>query len=562
MKTTLSLYSRILSGCLFAYFAQSARAEPAVESVEYQANGVVFKTATEVFAVQPWSSRTIRVTAEPGGVLKSHASFAVTAVQAPANWHVTKEAKSTTVSVRLHLSAVVSLETGLISFLDCDGKVLLREANAHHFEAARVPRNGFEASATFSRNRGERLFGAGVISDELFLPQATVQLAEINAKIRVPVIYSSNGFGFFWDNPARGDIDLTPNEVKWSNIAGDAIDYYVMAGPSADETVGEYRLLTGNVPMFPKWAFGFWFSRNRYSTQEQILDAAATFRERQFPIDLIVQDYFYWAPDKFLKAHADNWGSHKFESGRYPDPKGMIAQLHSQDHIHFMAVVWGKFEEDTEHFHELEKTGALYPFHGDWAGPTLSYYDPFNANGRQIFGRQVMESLFSLGLDGFWIDGAEPEIDPATYDSFDSAAGPVSKVASAFPLMHTTSFYEAQRATTTDKRVVLLPRSAWAGLQRNSAATWTGDIFANWETLGRQVRGLENYSIAGLPYITTDVGGYHPTGESDRELFIRWFQWGAFCPIFRVHGLGRPHPWQYGQEAETILRSVDRLRYG
>ena len=201
-----------------------------------------------------------------------------------------------------------------------------------------------------------------------------------------------------------------------------------------------------------------------------------------------------------------------------------------------------------------------------WAtgvGAPLQYYNPFDKTAREIYGRQVMDSLLPIGQDAFWMDGAEPEVDKNKFAALDVNGLAMSRVMNAYPLMHTEAVYDAQRAATSDKRVFLLPRSSWAGEQRNAAAVWTGDIQQEWNVLAWQIEGLQNYCIAGLPYITTDVGGYSasPARESDRELFLRWFEWGTFCPIYRVHGVARPFPWQYGPEGEAIIRKFDLLRY-
>jgi alpha-D-xyloside xylohydrolase len=460
------------------------------------------------------------------------------------------------------MTAVVDKKTGLVSFLDASGKTLLQQS-AWTFSPAQNPaRDGLNVGASFHRFPGEHFYGGGVVN-ELRQPTAHLELSNGNTRIRIPILYSNLGYSIFWDNASRGDLNLTPDQVSWHGSAGDLADYYVMAGPTADQAVAEYRHLTGAAPLFPKWAYGFWFSRNKFDNQQQILDAAKKFRDEQVPIDVLVQDYFYWKPSSGAENWTD-WGSHHYVEDRYPDVKGMINTLHTEDHIHFMGVIWAKFDPDTDHGKELAAAHALYAPLGDGFGAPLQYYNPFDKTAREIYGRQVMDSLLSLGQDAFWMDGAEPEVDMNRYAALDSDGTPISRIMDAFPLMHTTAVYDAQRAATSDKRVFLLPRSSWAGEQRNAAANWTGDIHQEWKVLAWQIEGLQNYSIAGLPYITTDVGGYSADdapGESDRELFLRWFEWGTFCPIYRVHGVARPFPWEYGPEGEAIIKKFDLLRY-
>jgi alpha-D-xyloside xylohydrolase len=534
-----------------------ARGEDSVQKIDH---GILVVSDSVVVKIQPWSARTVRVEAAPGTTVPAKTSMAVFGVPNPVGWKVAEDATTVQLTGK-YLHVVVNKQNGLVSFFDADGKLLLGQKSWLFKPARNATRDGLEIGATFVRQPDEHLFGGGVIGDDLRQPQTDIPLENDYLQMHIPILYSSLGYGIFWDNASRGKLSTTPDSVTWQATAGDLADFYVMAGPQADDMVAEYRRLTGVAPMFPKWAYGFWFSRNAFHSQQEILDSAKKFREEQIPIDLLVQDYFYWKPDNSQDGAA-GWGSHRFDPTRYPNPKGMIDTLHDQDHIHFMAVIWPKLNPDTANYRELDKAGGLFPSHGyDWVSPRMRFYDPFDPVARKIYGRQVMDSLLPLGQDAFWMDGAEPEMDLDKFASFDSPAGPVSRIMDAFPLMHTTAIYQAQRAVTSDKRVVLLPRSAWAGEQRNAACAWTSDIQQSWHDFTWQIEGLQNYSICGLPYITTDVGGYNPTPESDRELFVRWVEWGTFCPIFRVHGVDRPFPWDYGNEGETIIKKFDLLRY-
>lgn len=519
---------------------------------------ITVTTAENIIRLQPWSEGTIRVEAAPGSTIPEKKSFAVTSQPDASGWTVSEKDDHIELSGP-RMKASVDKTSGLVSFLTVDGKPLLTQQKWLFQPAGNATRDGLQIETSFARQPDEHLFGGGVI-DSLRQPQAEILLQNDYLAMHIPILYSSVGYGFFWDNPSRGKLSTTSDSVTWQARAGDLADFYVMAGPKADAVIAEYRHLTGAAPMFPEWAYGFWFSRNKFNRQQEILDAAQKFREEQIPLDLIIQDYYYWKPDNSADG-GTNWGSHQFDSTRYPDPKGMIDTLHDQDHIHFMAVIWAKFDPETSHSRELDNARGLFPTHGDWASSRLRYYDPYDPEARKVYGRQVMDSLLPLGLDAFWMDGAEPEMSMDTFASFDSPAGPVSRIMDAFPLMHTTAVYQAQRAVTSDKRVVLLPRSAWPGEQRNAACAWTSDIQQNWHDFTWQIEGLQNFSICGLPYVTTDVGGYNPTSESDRELFVRWFEWGAFCPIFRVHGIDRPFPWEYGKEGEDIFKKFDFLRY-
>jgi alpha-D-xyloside xylohydrolase len=531
-------------------------------AIDQSGKTVTLTTNDKVIRLQPWAAGALRVTAAPGKSIPGSKSLAVIATANGEGWQVSEDANSVQLQSK-SLRAVLNKQSGLLSCYKPDGSLLFEQKSWALAAAKDAARDGITPGAAFSRANDERYYGAGVVGDQLRSPQAEVCLVNNNTDIHIPVLYSSRGYGLFWDNPSRGKIKLSPDTLTWEFSAGDAADFYVLSGANADAAVAAYRTLTGNAPLMSKWAYGFWFSKNKFNSQKEVLDAAKNFRERGYPVDLIIQDYFYWKPDG--SPHAwDGWGSHQFMANRYPDPKGMVDRLHNEYHMKFMTVIWPRFDMETANAKELEAAGAMLPKAGDGEWETGSrFYDPFGPKGREIYGKQVMDNLWPLGVDAWWMDAAEPEIPNHIMAGFDTNGGPASRVMDAYPLLHTQGVYEAQRKADTQnqKRVVLLPRSAWAGMQRNAAVNWTGDILQNWKTLAWQIEGLQNYSLAGLPYITTDVGGYGPTPEADRELFVRWFEWGAFCPVFRVHGVARPFPWEYGKAAEPTLKKFVNLRY-
>ena len=353
-----------------------------------------------------------------------------------------------------------------------------------------------------------------------------------------------------------------PPETVWSSEAASAIDFYYCYGPSIDSVIRAYRGLTGHAPMPGKWALGYWQSKERYNTQQEWLDIAKEYRSRQEPIDNLVQDWFYWDPHP--------WGSHAWDSARYPDPKAAIDELHDIYHMHLMTSVWGRFDTPKTaddpfgaNYREMTARGYLYP--------NLSgYYDAFNPAARDLFWQQIDSAIFSKGVDAWWLDASEPEVDMQAFRERQTFAGIGARVLNAWPLMHTTGVYRHQRVRTEKKRVFILTRSAYAGQQRNGAATWSGDITANWKVFAAQIPAGLNFCLSGIPYWTTDIGAFFvptetfPGGAGNpayRELFTRWFQYGAFCPIFRAHGTNTPRElWRFGPN-EPILASYDRLRY-
>lgn len=365
----------------------------------------------------------------------------------------------------------------------------------------------------------------------------------------------------------------------WSE-AGRRVDYYFIYGPGLDQVVGGYRELTGRAPMMPIWAFGLWQSRQRYKTQGEILDVARGFRSRGIPLDVIVQDWFYWK--------ADAWGSHAFDPERFPDPDAMIRTLHDSDHLRYMISVWPKFYPGTDNFNAMQAGGFLYQPNltdgmKDWVGYRFTFYDAFNPEARSLYWRQIDRALFRRGVDAWWLDASEPDMlgrpsrEGLLTHMVPTAAGRVETEMNAYPLLTTGAVHDGQRAEAPNQRVVILTRSAYAGQQRNAAATWSGDISSTWTAMRKQIPAGLGFSLSGIPYWTMDTGGFavpprwsaaQPAPEDLeewRELNARWFEFAAFVPILRVHGeFPNREMWELGGEASPAYQAelkFDRLRY-
>ncbi len=336
----------------------------------------------------------------------------------------------------------------------------------------------------------------------------------------------------------------------WSEVARE-IDYYFVKGNKADDIIKGYRLLTGKAPIVPKWALGFWQSRERYKTQDELLGVVKEYRKRQIPLDNIVLDWQYWE-DPY-------WGSHDFDLKRFPEPAKLIEELHHDLHAQLMISVWPKFNTGTAHYEEMNSKGYLFTRNvqkkrKDWVGPGYesTFYDPFNAAAGALFWKQIDSKLNRIGVDAWWLDATEPDIhsnisiEERKLNMSPTAMGPGAKYFNAYSLLNSKSVYEGQRVSSPEKRVFILTRSAYAGQQRYGAATWSGDIVSRWSDFKDQIAAGINFSMSGIPYWTMDIGGFaverryeKPTGETLhewRELNTRWFQFGAFCPIFRSHG--------------------------
>ena len=329
---------------------------------------------------------------------------------------------------------------------------------------------------------------------------------------------------------------------------GQAIDYYFFYGPELNRVIADYRQLTGEAPLFPKWAYGYLQCRERYHSQQEILDTAAEFRKRKIPVDALIQDWQYWG--KY------GWSAMKFDEQYYPQAKEMMDQLHSED-LHMLISIWSRFGEDTDVYRRMKAQGLLIP--GEvWT-------DFFNPAAQTTFWSELNKGIFQVGMDGWWMDASEPEFD--VLKGRQTFLGSGESVRNAYPLYVTKAIYEGQRATTDRKRVVILTRSAFAGQQRNAASSWSGDITGDWITLQRQIPAGLSFSMSGMPYWTTDIGGFFRpkdqyTSDAYHEVLIRWFQYGAFCPLFRVHGyVSNAELWNYGPKVENILTQYDELRY-
>ena len=366
----------------------------------------------------------------------------------------------------------------------------------------------------------------------------------------------------------------------WSEM-GKQLDYYFIRGNNADEVISGYRAITGKATIMPKWAMGFWQSRERYKTQDEIVNTLKEFRRRQIPIDNIVLDWNYWPENA--------WGSHEFDKTRFPNPKAMVDSIHKLD-AQIMISVWPKFYASTEHFKEFDNKGWMYQQAvkdsiKDWVGPGYvgSFYDAYSADARKLFWKQMSEHLYSAGIDAWWMDASEPNVRDCTPMPYrkalcgPTALGSSTEYFNAYALENAEAIYNGQRSENNNTRVFLLTRSGFAGLQRYSTATWSGDIATRWEDMKAQIPAGINFSMSGIPYWTMDNGGFcvekryekAKEGSADRdewrELNVRWHQFGTFVPLFRTHGqFPFREMWNIAPETHPAYKSMlyyNQLRY-
>ncbi|MBL3655603.1 TIM-barrel domain-containing protein [Fulvivirga sediminis] len=372
------------------------------------------------------------------------------------------------------------------------------------------------------------------------------------------------------------------DKFAFASEGGDLTSYYFVHGNNLDEVISGYRKLTGSAQVMPKWALGFWQSRERYKTQEEVLNAVKEFRKRNIPLDNIVLDWSYWEEDQ--------WGSQKFDATRFPDPNGMIKEIHEKYNAHFMISVWPKFYEGIDNYKFLDEKGLLYKKSiedsvKDWIGQgyVSTFYDAYNPEGRKAFWELLSKNLFSKGVDAWWLDATEPDIlSNATIEYRKELMNPnhlgsATDYFNAYSLMNAKGIYEGQREENPNQRVFILTRSAFAGLQHYGAATWSGDIASTFGEMERQIPGGLNFGLSGLPYWTTDIGGFFvenkydrpaPQGEALnewRELNARWYQFGTFTPLYRAHGqFPYREVYNIAPESHPAYKSIvyyNKLRY-
>ena len=480
------------------------------------------------------------------------------------------------------LKIIANRQTGEITIKNRNDDILFQERLRHIVPGVVWDEKVNHIQQSFEWAKDEALYGLGQHQEGILNWRGHyVELFQHNMRAVVPVLLSSKGYGILWDNYSYTKFnDTRSGSFLWSE-AGTAVDYYFLYGPEPDRVIRNYRELTGAAPLFPKWAYGYIQSKERYKTQQEILDIAGEYRRRRIPVDAIVLDWQYWDDG--------DWGQKSFNKERFPDPRAMMQTLHSTYHMHLMISVWPKMSAGSANHAEMIKNpGFLYP---DDNSP---FYDAFNPEARLLYWKHANEGLFSKGIDAWWCDATEPELDgwDLNCDAYKTrmrpAIGSGSRYMNAYSLMHSKGIYENQRHTTHDKRVVNLTRSAFAGQQKYATITWSGDITAKWDVFRNQIQGGLNFCMSGLPYWTTDIGAFFvqsaeagalgrgswfrngdfDSGLADdnyKELYVRWFQFGAFCPLFRAHGTDVPREiWRFGEPghwAYDALLKCDNLRY-
>jgi alpha-D-xyloside xylohydrolase len=555
---------------LLPEFTLTARAQwrprNPVTAVQRQADAVVLTQQTGFLKIQVCSDSIVHVVYSPASSFQEHPNYVVTKTSwSTPQWSMQETPDEVTITTA-RLKVSVARIDGAIVYRDSDGQQLVQDANRWLTPVKVNGEDTFRAESFVNiYGSHEGLYGLGQHQAGVWNYRGeSVDISQDNTNISVPLLVSTKGYGIFWNNQSRSRFNNRfANYLYISSEVADAVDYYFFYGPELDKIVADYRELTGTAPMFEKWAYGFWQCKNRYKSQDEILAIAHQYRALHIPADNIVQDWFWW----------NRKGEFVFNKN-YPDPKAMVDQLHAEN-FHLMISIWPFFEPGSANYDYMDKEGwfvdkfkfAKPPYHTDG----MAVYDATNPAARKYYWDQINQSLFKIGLDAWWMDTTEPETEGQEENillGHKLAAGSGDRYVNDYPLLDTGAVYEGQRSASDKKRVFILSRSAFAGSQRNSVTAWSGDINSDWFSFRRQIPAGLNFALSGIPYWTTDIGGFvfgSPSDPGFRELFVRWFQWGTFNPILRVHGT-RSNPdenelWSYGPDAQKILVNFDHLRY-
>jgi alpha-D-xyloside xylohydrolase len=530
--------------------------------------------------IQFYSPSTIRVLKWPEG--KSFLKESLSVIQKPQKTEYTIVQQGDLLSLKSKSVVVLlNLKSGKIIFKSLTGEPLLNERESGSpftaFNDAGV--NTYTTYQSFVLDKDEAIYGLGQQQKgKMVQRNLKLNMVQGNTDDYVPFFLSDKGYGIYWDNYSPTVFEDKPESTSFKSDVGDGIDYYFLFGGNADGVIAGMRSLTGQVPMFPLWTFGYWQSKERYKSQDELVSVVKKYRELGVPLDGIIQDWQYWG-NNYL------WNAMEFLNPEFSNPKKMIDDVHALN-AHMIISIWSSFGPQTKPYKELDKIGALldfktWPESGSekWP-PNLDYpsgvrvYDAYNPEARNIYWKYLNKGLFSLGLDGWWMDSSEPDhlqFKPSDFDN-KTYLGSFRKVRNAFPLMTVGGVAEHQHSVTSDKRVFILTRSAFAGQQRYGANTWSGDVTASWDALRNQISAGLNFSLCGIPYWNSDIGGFFLTNYKKkledaeyRELYARWIQFGTFCPMMRSHGADAPREiYQFGKKGEKVYDAIEKyinLRY-
>lgn len=510
-------------------------------------NSLIFRQDGETVMLSPWGEHSLRVRS----TILSDISDADTALipQAPSNPVIKIDEDNPRHAVMINGKIRAELyvqEWGnalRITYYNQNGDLLLREiANggalslrARHFKP--LPGGNFHLKASFTADPNEKIYGMGQYQQEIMdLKGCNLELAHRNSQASIPFYVSSLGYGFLWNNAAIGEVHFGSNTTEWVAESTKQLDYWITAGDTPAQIEQAYANATGKAPMMPEYGLGFWQCKLRYYNQEQVLSVAREYKRRGIPLDVIVIDYYHW-------PRCGDW---RFDPEYFPDPVAMVKELHDMG-IETMVSIWPQVDWRSENYQEMKQKGLLVKsnsgvdvqmnFHGNNV-----FMDATNPRTREYVWEKCKKNYGDLGIKTFWLDEAEPEFGGYDFETYRYHEGPVAEIGNIYPREYARLFYEGQRANGQED-IVNLIRCAWAGSQRYGALVWSGDIMSTYEDFRKQICAGIHMGLSGIPWWTTDIGGFHngvTEDEDFRELLVRWFQFGTFCPVMRIHGSRQP----------------------
>ena len=536
--------------------------------------------------VQWFTPNSLRILKTPLGKTVEKKSLSVIAKPNKSGVKIATSDNSRIVMKSPVLTVTLNTENGIITYAKTDGTVLLKEnENSKPFTPMKdADRDTYTVYQGFITDKEEGLYGLGQLQNgQMMQRNMSKLLIQGNIEDVSPIFQSTKGYGVFWDNYSATTYTDNENETSFSSEVGDCIDYYFMYGGSADGVIAQVRALTGEVPMMPLWSYGFMQSKERYKSQEETVGVVKKYRELGIPLDCIIQDWQYW-------GHNYLWNAMDFRNPSFDNPKAMIDSIHGMN-ARMMISIWSSFGPATKPYRTLDKEGLLFnmetwPQSGieGWP-PNMEYpsgvrvYDCYNPKARDIYWDYLNKGIFQLGMDGWWMDSTEPDHFNWQESDFNRQTylGSYRSVRNAYPLMTVGGVYDHQRAETSDKRVIILTRSGFLGQQRYASNVWSGDVQSSWDMFRKQITAGLNFSLTGMPHWNSDLGGffagsYNTNGNASatrnpmyQELYVRWLQFGVFCPMMRSHGADTPREFfWYGKAGEPVydaLVDAVKLRY-
>lgn len=537
--------------------------------------------------IQWFTPSSLRILKTPQGKTVEKKSLSVIAQPTETKLRITTAGDSLITMKSASLTVTLNTLNGILTYAKPDGSILLRELkNDRPFtDMNDAGRQTYTVYQGFQTDKEEGLYGLGQLQNgKMMQRNMTKVLTQGNVEDVSPIFQSTKGYGVFWDNYSATTYTDNSKETSFSSEVGDCIDYYFMYGGSADGVIAAVRQLTGEVPMMPLWSYGFMQSKERYKSQDETVGVVKKYRELGIPLDCIIQDWQYWG-NNYL------WNAMDFQNPSFNRPKEMIDNIHAMN-ARMMISIWSSFGPATKPYRTLDKEGMLFdietwPQSGveGWP-PNLDYpsgvrvYDCYNPKARDIYWDYLNKGIFQLGMDGWWMDSTEPDHFNHKDSDFDHQTylGSYRSVRNAYPLMTVGGVYDHQRATTSDKRVIILTRSGFLGQQRYASNVWSGDVSSSWDSFRKQITAGLNYSLTGMPHWNSDLGGFFAGSYNTRwadnsatknpmyqELYVRWLQFGAFCPMMRSHGTDVPREFYwYGRKGEPVydaLVDAVKLRY-